>query len=440
MASGKPAIGFVGLGAMGFGMATNLVRQGYPVKGYDVFPASVERFKGAGGIPAASLKESAEGNPYYVCMVASAPQVQEVLFNEQTGIINVLPKNSTFLLCSTVPSAYAQSVEKELKARGRDDIFFIDSPVSGGASRAADGTLSIMAGGSDAALENGKLILQEMSDPKKLYLVPGGIGAGSNMKMVHQVLAAIHILGASEAMGLAARLGLEAHTAADAIIKSDAWTWMHENRLNRMLEEDWNPGASALTIILKDVGIITSTARLQKFPTPLSSTAEQVYLTGLVYGWGPKDDSAMVRMYTSEPIIKVNSTLSPEETSRRLRMVTKLMQYTNIVAAAEAVAFARHLNVDMTQFYDLVINAAGGSKMFNTLGATMIKGIPIGVAATGDLTVDDIVKELSDIVQEARDLYTPLNLATAALNQYLVAQRRGWGKEAATSIIRAWEI
>jgi 3-hydroxyisobutyrate dehydrogenase len=165
----------------------------------------------------------------------------------------VLPQGATFLLCSTVPSAYVQSVEKELKARGRDDILFIDSPVSGGAGRAADGTLSIMAGGSPAALEKGKFLLQEMSDAKKLYLVPGGIGAGSNMKMVHQVLAAIHIAGVSESMGLAARLGLDAHVVADAIIKSDAWTWMHENRIKRMLEEDWNPGASAMTIILKDV-------------------------------------------------------------------------------------------------------------------------------------------------------------------------------------------
>jgi hypothetical protein len=86
MASAKPVIGFVGLGAMGFGMATNLVKQGYTVKGYDVFPKSVERFKEAGGVPASTLAESAEGCPYYVCMVASAPQVQEVLFNEQTGI------------------------------------------------------------------------------------------------------------------------------------------------------------------------------------------------------------------------------------------------------------------------------------------------------------------------------------------------------------------
>jgi 3-hydroxyisobutyrate dehydrogenase len=82
----KPTIGFVGLGAMGFGMATNLVREGYPVVGFDVFPASVQRFQSQGGIPASSLRESAEGKDFYICMVASAPQVQSVLFGDD-GVV-----------------------------------------------------------------------------------------------------------------------------------------------------------------------------------------------------------------------------------------------------------------------------------------------------------------------------------------------------------------
>lgn len=86
--STKPTVGFVGLGAMGFGMATHLVKQGYPVKGFDVFEKSRERFREAGGIAVSSLRESAEGSLYYVCMVASAPQAQEVLFNKETGIVN----------------------------------------------------------------------------------------------------------------------------------------------------------------------------------------------------------------------------------------------------------------------------------------------------------------------------------------------------------------
>lgn len=152
-----------------------------------------------------------------------------------------------------MPAVFAQSVRNQLLSIGRNDIYLIDAPVSGGVNRAANGTLSIMAGGSDEALQKGNFLLAEMSDTQNLYLVPGGIGAGSNMKMVHQVLAAIHILAASEAMGFAARLGLDAKVVREAIISSDGWSWMYENRSPRMLQEEYLPGASALTIILKDV-------------------------------------------------------------------------------------------------------------------------------------------------------------------------------------------
>ena len=74
----KPCIGFVGLGAMGFGMATNLIKQGYPVKGYDVHPPTIQKFSDAGGLTASSLAEAAE--LYCICMVATPAQVQSALF------------------------------------------------------------------------------------------------------------------------------------------------------------------------------------------------------------------------------------------------------------------------------------------------------------------------------------------------------------------------
>ena len=247
----KPAIGFCGLGAMGLGMATNLVKEGYSVTGFDVYPPSLEKFQKAGGIPSTSLSESAKDKPFYIVMVASAIQAQPALFADD-GIVKALPQGATLLLTSTVPSSYAQSVEKELKDIGRGDIFFIDAPVSGGAGRAADGTLTIMAGASDAAFEKGKWLLAEMSAPSKLFIVDGGIGQGSNMKMVHQVLAAIQILAVSEAYGFAARLGLNGKEVHDKVLESLGWSWMFENRSQRTLKEDYFPGASAVTIILKD--------------------------------------------------------------------------------------------------------------------------------------------------------------------------------------------
>ncbi|RDW78856.1 NAD(P)-dependent oxidoreductase [Aspergillus mulundensis] len=432
----KPSIGFVGLGAMGFGMATHLVKQGYPVHGFDVFPASIERFKAAGGIPAYSLRESAEGKNYYIVMVASSPQAQAVLFAED-GIVQHLPQNAVLMLCSTVSSMYAQSVVAELQNRGRGDILFVDSPVSGGALRAANGTLSIMAGASDEALNAARDILQEMSDESKLYLVPGGVGAGSNMKMVHQVLAAIHILGASEAMGFAAQLGLDAPVMAQKIQASDAWTWMHENRFPRMVEEDWNSGASAVTIILKDAGIITTTARQQRFPTPLCSTAEQIYLSALLHGWGPKDDSAMVRQYYARPLSEAS--VSPAaDAEAATELVLDLMRGVNLVAAAEAVAFARHLKVDLSMFHTLVSQAAGGSKIFIEQGLEMIEGRIGDKAPAGSESVDQVAAKLETVVQKARDLHCPLHLGNAALNVLFMTQRHGSGAQSSTSVIRVY--
>ncbi|KAF9638764.1 putative 3-hydroxyisobutyrate dehydrogenase protein [Lasiodiplodia theobromae] len=429
--SEKPIVGFVGLGAMGFGMAANLVKQGYQVKGFDVFPKSVERFQQQGGIAATSLADSAANAAFHVLMVASADQAQSALFGEGDSIVKALPQGATLLLCSTVPSAYAQSVEKQLADIGRSDIFFVDAPVSGGAKRAADGTLTIMVGASDAATEKARWLLEEMSDPKGLYIVPGGVGQGSNMKMVHQVLAAIQILLASEAHGFAARLGLDAKEVYDAVCKSPEWFWMYENRVPRTLAEDYTPPVSALTIILKDAGIITSIARLVNFPTPLSSAAEQVYLIGLNEGRGSLDDAAMVRTYFPDPVSTVkpesNGASSPSN-SEKLDLVFKLLRGVLLLAAAEAISFAHYLKLDLHQFYDLASGAAGASIAFRERGAEMIElltGKKVAGAREGlqPLDVKQIREDLAEVINAGRKLYCPVPLAGAALNLLATAQR-----------------
>jgi 3-hydroxyisobutyrate dehydrogenase len=252
----KPSIGFVGLGLMGYGMATNLVRKGYQVYGYDISSSILDRFEKDGGHPCQKISELTKENDYYICMMASATQVQSVLFDTEDAIIKTLPNGTTFILCSTVPASYVKSVQEEFSKLGRNDIYFVDSPVSGGAARAAAGTLTIMAGGSESALTKADCLLKDMSAPKKLFIV-GDIGAGSNMKMAHQVLAGIQILAASEAMGFASKLGVDPRKIKDEVCTSDGWSWMYENRVPRMLEEDYFPGVSALTVILKDVVSIT---------------------------------------------------------------------------------------------------------------------------------------------------------------------------------------
>lgn len=106
-----------------------------------------------------------------------------------------LPHEATLIICSTVPAAFLKSISESLRKLGRDDIHLVDSPVSGGTVRAAQGTLTILASAEDSSLAKVKPLLSMMSE--KLFVIPGGIGAASNVKMINQLLAGVHIAAAS---------------------------------------------------------------------------------------------------------------------------------------------------------------------------------------------------------------------------------------------------
>jgi 3-hydroxyisobutyrate dehydrogenase-like beta-hydroxyacid dehydrogenase len=361
MADAKPPVAFIGLGAMGFGMATHLLKQGYSVTGFDVWAPTLERFQSAGGLTATTPAAAVDGKSFVVCMVATAQQAQAVLLDGPSPAVPSLPQGAVLLLCSTVPCDYVQSLDRQLRSIGRDDILLVDSPVSGGAARAADGTLSIMAGMSEAALAKGRPLLAEMADPAKLYIVQGGVGAGSNMKMVHQVLAAVQILAASEAMGFAARLGLDLATAQKAVLESEAWNWMFEHRTPRMLTQ-FQPIASAVNIIVKDTGIITAEAQRSGFRVPMTGAAEEVYRDAIAKGYGSDDDSSLLRLYTEANGGEAGEG-SAKTDDEKLALVTDLLKAINVCAAGESLAFASAVGLDLDQVLDLCVNAAGASTM-----------------------------------------------------------------------------
>ncbi|KAI1866679.1 uncharacterized protein JN550_007532 [Neoarthrinium moseri] len=441
--SSKPDIAFIGLGAMGFGMATNLVKQGYSVTGFDVWAPTLEKFKAAGGLTATTPSDAVKGKDYVVVMVATAAQAQAVLIEGENAALPSLSKGAALLLCSTVPASYVRGLAAQLAEMGRNDVFLVDAPVSGGTYRAADGTLSIMAGASDAALDRARFLLQEMADPKKLYIVRGGVGGGSNLKMVHQVLAAVQILSGSEAMGFAHHLGLDLARTREAILQSQGRSWMFDNRSPRMLHPEFQPIASALTIILKDTSIITSEARRAGFPTPMASTAEQVYFSGLGKGYGPDDDSSMVRVYT-EGKGKVGPVAGTAETDEaKLELVVALLKGIHLCAAGETIAFAKHLGLDLEQVFDLCINAAGGSYMLEAAGPEMLGlfGAQATAPADAGASLPSIAKGLQDAVDEAQRLKVPVYLGNQASNlvRLALAHRPKTAPEATQGqVVRVW--
>jgi 3-hydroxyisobutyrate dehydrogenase-like beta-hydroxyacid dehydrogenase len=147
MVKGEPTdnlkVGFVGLGAMGVGMASSLAKAGFHVSGYDVYQPSIQKFLAAGGtsVAARSPAEAARDAQILILMVQNASQAEDVLFG--TGKAGeTLPDRSVVILSSTVAPSFVRRLGERLQGLGRH-IELIDAPVSGGVARAAQGQLTV---------------------------------------------------------------------------------------------------------------------------------------------------------------------------------------------------------------------------------------------------------------------------------------------------------
>ncbi|KAG5536078.1 hypothetical protein RHGRI_023758 [Rhododendron griersonianum] len=272
-------IGFIGLGAMGFGMATHLLKSNFCVLGYDVYKPTLSRFVNEGGLTGSSPAEVSKDVDVLVIMVTNEAQAENVLYGD-LGAVSALPSGASIVLSSTVSPAFVNQLERRLQNEHKD-LKLVDAPVSGGVKRASMGTLTIMASGMDEALKHAGPVLSALSE--KLYVIRGGCGAGSGVKMVNQLLAGVHIASAAEAMAFGARLGLNTRKLFDVIASSGATSWMFENRVPHMVENDFTP-LSALDIFVKDLGIVCRECSHRKVPLHIASAVHQLFLSGAVEG------------------------------------------------------------------------------------------------------------------------------------------------------------
>lgn len=283
-------VAVIGLGAMGFGMATSLRRAGFDVTGCDVAAAVVERLVAQGGRGAATPAEAARAADIVVSVVVNAAQTEAILFGND-GVAETLAEGAVFVSAATMAPEAARDLARRLEATGRH---FLDAPISGGAQRAAEGQLTILASGSAAAFARARPALDAMAG--KLYELGVEAGQGAAFKMINQHLAGIHIAAASEAMAFAARQGLDLRKVYEVITASAGNSWMFENRMPHVLDGDYAP-RSAVDIFVKDLGIVQDMARAEKFPVPVAAAALQMFLMASAAGMGRDDDASVARLY-----------------------------------------------------------------------------------------------------------------------------------------------
>ncbi len=288
----KRSIGFIGLGAMGMGVASRLLARGHSVTAYDVRPEVSGPWTQLGGRWADSPAEAAAGADTLMLLVVNSEQVESALFGAR-GCIAALAAGAVVIVHSTVSPAYSRQLGERLAAAGHP---MLDAPVSGGVSAAKNGTLSVMASGSNAAFAASDEILAAIA--ARIHRIGEEPGQGSMVKTVNQLLAGAHIALAAEAMAFGARAGIDTQVLFDVISGSAGNSWMFTNRVPHMLDDDYRP-LSAVNIFVKDLGIVLEMAREMRFPAPLTALAHQLFIMAAAKGHGQEDDSSVVKVYES---------------------------------------------------------------------------------------------------------------------------------------------
>lgn len=284
----KGAVGFIGLGNMGMGMARNLLKRGFPIVAYDILQDRLDTIAKVGGQGAQSPKEVAEKAGIICIVVLNYAQLERVIFGER-GLQEGLTTGKVVFIMSTIGPKEIRSVAHALARYGTD---VLDAPISGGKGGAEAGTLSIIVGGRRDLFDECKAILEAMG--QDIYYV-GELGSGSSLKLVNNLMTIVNEAAVAEAIVLAVRAGLDPKIVLDVIPKSAGDSWMFRNRAQRMVDRDF-VCRGELDIDVKDLSYILDMGRELKVPLFLTAAAREMFLMGSALGFGKEDDSAVVKV------------------------------------------------------------------------------------------------------------------------------------------------
>lgn len=280
-----PAVAWIGLGAIGAPMARALAGAGLPVTAYDLFPAAREAIAEVAATTE-TAREAVRGADVVAVMVATPEQLDAVLFGEEDGIAGELTAGTVLLIMSTVGPAALDATATRLEGTG---VRIVDAPVSGGAARAADGDLLVMVGGAEADAAAARPVLDVLAS--NAPVVGPRPGDGQRFKIVNQLLCGVHIAAAGEALALADSMGLDLRQVHEVLGTGAAASFMFADRGARMVDGAYDDVRSALTIFVKDMGLVAEAADEVGQQVPLATAAQQLYQRGSELGWDRRDDS-----------------------------------------------------------------------------------------------------------------------------------------------------
>ncbi|MCY4146060.1 MAG: NAD(P)-dependent oxidoreductase [Chloroflexi bacterium] len=281
------SIGFIGLGIMGRGMVDNLMRAGFDLTIWNRTAERMAPFGERGAKAASSPSEVAAQSDIIITCVSDTPDVEQVILGED-GVIHGASTGDLVIDMSTINPVNTVEIARQLNAQG---VAMLDAPISGGSEGAANGTLSIMIGGSETDVTRAMPCFEAMGST---ITHVGEQGAGQTVKLSNQILCVVNMLAASEALLFAKAGGVDLDKMLQAVTGGAAGSWMLANRGPQVIDDYWEPGFS-IDLQQKDLRLVLGAADKMGIPVIATALCFNLYRTLQAQGHGDDGNHSIIR-------------------------------------------------------------------------------------------------------------------------------------------------
>lgn len=281
-------VGYIGLGLMGKSIARNILKAGFPLVVHNRIRGPVDELVSQGAIAAFSPAEAASQVDVVFTNLPDSPDVEQVVLGID-GIIEGVHPGLIYVDNSTIEPGTSRIISKRLIEKG---VLCLDAPVSGGDIGARQGTLAIMVGGPEEALEKVHPIFQAMGET---ITHVGEAGSGQIAKAANQIMVAAQMVAMGELLIFAKKAGADPQKVVQAIKGGAAQCWTLDVKPPRLFDRNRSPGFKAY-MQAKDMAIVLETAREYGIPIPSAALHSQFYNAMVTMGSGDLDNSAVIEV------------------------------------------------------------------------------------------------------------------------------------------------
>src|SRR5437870_6237104 len=292
-------ISYLGLGTMGSGMASNILKAGYEVTVWNRNSEKCETFRRKGAHVADSPADAVRDVDLVMYTLSNDEAVEEVVFGAK-GILTGIKEGQIAMDMSTVLPATSLREQEAYAKRGVD---FLDAPVFGSKQESADAKLWIMAAGNKAIFEKVKPVLEHLGQTVHYF---GKNGNAAAMKLVGNLIVALEMEALAEGLVLAQKAGLDLNTVMEVLKVAEFRSPLLVSNGQNILKRDFS-ASFALKLMLKDAGLIEKFSESMESPIPALHIVEKNLASAVALGFGNENASALIKALEKEAGVEVKA-------------------------------------------------------------------------------------------------------------------------------------